>query len=331
MTTEDRTEPWREAWLGGSPEAEGRIFEQVAAKITRTQVKNQKAAGGPVTAGFQAKGLFGTYAAELRFLDLAPELQVGYARPGASYRTAVRFSNAEGRLLDDHQADLRGAALRVMVTPDEHHDLLMTSAPVSHARDARQFAEVAVATAGGGLPRYLGLVRLLFVLGPAETVRIVRNLAAGRKRITSLATESFWSRIPIAWGDTALQYALRPAPGTRPGGEPPAGDPDFLGHELAERLAGGDVTFELCVQRFRDPDQTPIEDAAVDWRSPDAPPEPIAVLTVKRGATDDPAVHDLRFNPWNTTAGFRPLGNLNRVRKIAYDTSAANRDRPADL
>jgi hypothetical protein len=36
-------------------------------------------------------------------------------------------------------------------------------------------------------------------------------------------------------------------------------------------------------------------------------------------------VEKLAFNPWNTTEDFRPLGNLNRVRKAAYGTSAAYR------
>ncbi|MEV6301174.1 peroxidase family protein [Actinoplanes sp. NPDC051861] len=330
MTTEDRTTNraplWTESYLGGSPQAERRIFEGLAVKIMQTQARNRAAAGGPVTAGFQAKGLFATADAELRFLDIAPDLRAGFAQPGAVHPTAVRFSNAEGRILSDHEADLRGAALRVTVSPGEHHDLLMTSAPVSHARDARQFAEIAVATAGGGWRRHAGLVRLVFALGPGETVRVVRNLTAGRRRVPSLATETFWSRVPIAWGDTAVQYLLRPAPGTPAAGDPPAGDPDFLGHELASRLSRGDVSFELCVQRFRDPRSTPIEDAAADWRSPAAPPEPIAVLTLRAGAADDPAVHALRFNPWNTTDEFRPLGNLNRVRKVAYDASAAHRD-----
>ena len=37
------------------------------------------------------------------------------------------------------------------------------------------------------------------------------------------------------------------------------------------------------------------------------------------------AVEQLAFNPWNTTADFQPLGNLNRARKAAYDASAAPR------
>ncbi|MET0415385.1 MAG: peroxidase family protein [Actinoplanes sp.] len=316
---------WRETYLGGSPEAERRLFARLARQIMQAQLKNRRASGGgPIVAGFQAKGTYAVDDAELRFLDLPADLRVGFARPDAVYRTAVRFSNAEGRILSDHEPDLRGVALRVHVSPDEQHDLLMTNAPVAHARDARQFTEFAVATAGGGVGRYLGLVRLVFVLGPFETVRMVRNVLAGRTRIGSVATETYWSRTPITWGDElAVQYLLRPVDGTPAAGPPPPDDPDFLGREMTERLARGEVRFELCVQRFRDPRSTPIEDAAVDWRSPDAPPEPVAVLTIRPGAADLP---QLRFNPWNTSDEFRPLGNLNRVRKAAYDASAAHRN-----
>ena len=324
---------WRETFLGGTPEAERQLFEKMAVKIMRTQLKNRKASGGgPITAGFQAKGTFAVDDAELRFLNLPEDLRVGYAQPGAAYRTAVRFSNAEGRILSDHEPDLRGAALRVMASTDEQHDLLMTSAPVSHARDARQFTEIAVATAGGGMGRALGIVKLVFVIGPFETLRAVRNVLAGRQRITSVATTTYWSRTPIKWGDqVAVQYLLRPFPGAPEAPAPSPADPDFLSGEMAGRLQRGDVRFELCVQRFRDPKSTPIEDAAVDWRTPDAPPEVIAVLTIPRRASsetpagDSKALNGLRFNPWNTTEDFRPLGNLNRVRKVSYDASAAHR------
>ncbi|GAA2647177.1 peroxidase family protein [Paractinoplanes durhamensis] len=326
MTTGIKAAAWREAYLGGSPEAERQLFARMAVKIMQTQAKNRKAAGGPVVPGFQAKVTFAVDDAELRFLDLPPELRVGFAQPGAVYRTAVRFSNAEGRILSDHEPDLRGAGLRVHVSAAEQHDLLMTSAPVAHARDARQFTEFALATAGGGLGRYLGLGRLLFVLGPAETVRMVRNVQAGRTRAASVATVTYWSRTPITWGaEIAVQYFLRPL--ATEAASPPAGDPDFLGHEMQRRLAQGDVRFELCVQRFRDERETPIEDAAVDWRSAAAPPEPIAVLTIRSGTPDSPAARELRLNPWNTTDDFRPLGNLNRVRKAAYDASSAHRNR----
>ncbi|MCO8277299.1 catalase [Actinoplanes sp. TRM 88003] len=326
MTTATKAQ-WHEAFLGGSPEVERVIFDRVAQQIMLTQLRNRPARGAPIVAGFQAKGTYAVDDAHLRFVDdLPPELQVGFARPGAAYRTSVRFSNAEGRILDDREPDLRGAALRITVTEDEQHDLLMTNAPVSHARDARQFAEFALATAGGGVGRYTGLVKLAFVLGPAEAARMVRNVVAARRRITSVATETYWSRTPITWGaELAVQYLLRPVPDAPEGGE--RDSPDFLSAEMEARLSRGDVQFELCVQRYRNPEETPIEDAAVDWRTPGAPPEPVAVLTIRTGSCDNPVVHGLRFNPWNTTDDFRPLGNLNRSRKAAYDASAAHRDR----
>jgi hypothetical protein len=36
-------------------------------------------------------------------------------------------------------------------------------------------------------------------------------------------------------------------------------------------------------------------------------------------------IEELAFNPWNSTDAFRPLGNLNRARKSAYDASSAHR------
>jgi Animal haem peroxidase/Catalase len=331
---------WQERYLGGSAEAERVLFERWARQIMLIQIKNRKRAGArAIERAFQAKGTFAVDDAELRFLHLPPQLRAGFAQPGAAYRTMVRFSNAAGTLAADRGPDLRSVALRIMVSPDQQHDLLMTNYPTNHARDARQFMEFAVATAGGGLSRFFGLVRLAFVCGPFETLRMLRNVQRARRRkVASVATETYWSRGAIRWGDTlAVQYLLRPAPGTPPAPEPAASkpaadDPDLLTHEAVRRLAAGDVRFELCVQRFADARSTPIEDMSVAWRERVSPVEPVAVLTIARrdasgqGDVAEPAaLHSLNFNPWNTTELFRPLGNLNRVRKSAYDASAAHR------
>ena len=77
---------------------------------------------------------------------------------------------------------------------------------------------------------------------------------------------------------------------------------------------------------------TPIEDTAVEWKEKHSPVEPVATLTIRQTditSTDAQAraaaIEQLAFNPWNTTEDFRPLGNLNRARKAAYDASAAHR------
>jgi Animal haem peroxidase/Catalase len=329
---------WTEELVGGSPEAERRTFEKLARDMLLVQRKNRRSAAHGVSTAveraFHAKSTLAVDDAELRFLDLPPELRAELAQPHAAYRTVVRFSNAAGTRQPDFKPDLRGVALRIHATPNQQHDLLMTNSPVSHARDAEQFVRFAVATAGGRLSQVLGVARLLLRYGPFETGRMVRNVRCGRRRkVRSIAGETYWSRGAIRWGETlAVRYLLRPAPGTARGPRPSRHDPDYLSNEIALRLAGGDVRFELCIQRFKDVRTTPIEDTAVPWSERVSPPEPVAVLTIRSRAVDGAgaeatarAVDAMAFNPWNTTDRFRPLGNLNRARKAAYDASAAHR------
>ncbi|WP_448628512.1 peroxidase family protein [Geodermatophilus sp. URMC 64] len=333
------TATWTEEYAGGSAEAERRLFDDLAWEIMQVQLKNQRAAsadGVPhgVDRAFHAKPTMAVADAQLRFLDLPAELRAGFAQPGAVYPTAVRFSNAAGTGQPDFAKDLRGVALRITVSPEEQHDLLMTNFPVSHARDARQFVAFASATAGGTAARLLGLVRLAFRCGPLETIRMVRNVQKGRRRkVGSVFTETYWSRGAIRWGgDLAVRYLLRPAAGTPAAPPPSRTDPAYLSNEAAGRLSAGDVRLELCVQRYRDPRSTPIEDTAVEWSEDVSPPEPVAVLTISARDVADAtervragAIEAMAFNPWNTTDDFRPLGNLNRARKAAYDASAAHR------
>jgi hypothetical protein len=330
---------WMETPVGGSPEAERLEFERLAREIMRVQLKIAKTAsahGVPhgVDRAFHAKSTLAVDNAELRFLDLPAELQAGFAQPGASYPTVVRFSNASGIPQADTEPDLRGVALRVQVSPEETHDLLMTNFPVSHARDANQFVEFAKATAGGGASRLLGILGLLRLFGWHETVRMLKNVTTARRRkVTSVATETYWSRGAMRWGPTlAVRYLLRPAPDTEPAPRVPKDDPSYLSNEVIRRLQQGDIRLELCIQRYVDDVSTPIENTAVEWSERVSPPEPVAVLTIAQGdvSTVDVlaqarVIDTMAFNPWNTTDEFSPLGNLNRARKAVYDAGAAHR------
>jgi heme peroxidase/catalase len=319
---------WQESYRGGSAEAERREFQRLAGDILRVQLRNRAAASShgvphPVDRAFHARSTLVSTTAELTFGRLPPELAVAFAQPGATYPVTVRFSNASGAHRADDEPDLRGVALRIHGPAGAVHDLLMTNFPVSHARNARQFVRFAVATAGRRRDRALGLVGLAVTEGPRETLRMLRNVSAGRaQRVESVATETYWSRGASRWGDLAVRYLLRPALGTAPGSATGDHAPDHLTREANARLAQGPLRFELCVQRFQDEASTPIEDTAVPWTGPE--PEPVAVLTITR-ADDPESVDPIAFNPWNTTDEFRPLGNLNRARKAAYDASAAHR------
>ena len=326
---------WKESYAGGSAEVERREFEQLAIDIMRAQLKAKKASkSAGIDRAFHAKATLAAENAEILFRkDLPAELRVGFARPGARYPVTVRFSNAANCAAPDYAPDLRGIALRIHVSEGEQHDLLATNFPVSHARNARQFVKFAAATAGGGLSRIVGLLGLLFSVGPFETLRMVRNVSKARKhRPRSVALESYWSRGAMRWGDHAVRYLVRPVKGAPDAPDPPLKDPEYLSKEAALRLAGGDIECELCLQLFVDERTTPIENTAAGWPEARAPAVPVATLRIPRtdaGTASARAsartIDGLAFNPWNTTDEFRPLGNLNRARKSAYDAGASHR------
>ncbi|UBU15543.1 peroxidase family protein [Nonomuraea gerenzanensis] len=328
-----------ERYVGGSPERERVIFDKLARDLMRVQLKIKDRAHAPgVDRAFHAKAILGVENATLRFHDDLPEdLRAGFARPGAEYPVVVRLSNASGTRQPDQAPDMRGAALRVQVGPEETHDLLMTNHPVSHARNAREFVVFAQVMAGANsnLRKALALyVELPWALGLKTATRMRRNVMAGsRREVRSLALETYWSRGAILWGEAGpVRYRLRPAPAAPPAPTPPEGDPDYLAHELAARLARQDVVLQLCVQRYEDQRLTPIEDGAAEWPDADVPVVPVATLTIPRQDLDTAdaraaaaRIDRLAFDPWNTTDAFRPLGNLNRARKAAYEAGSAHR------
>ena len=121
--------------------------------------------------------------------------------------------------------------------------------------------------------RLLILPRLLASVGPFEMIRMFRNVLKGsRRKVPSLALETYWSRGAILWGDAGpVRYLLRPAAGVPDAPEPSRTDPDYLHHEIAKRLRGGDVVFDLCLQPYVDEERTPIEDGSVEWTEAASP------------------------------------------------------------
>ncbi|MGH3780170.1 MAG: peroxidase family protein, partial [Pseudonocardiaceae bacterium] len=144
---------------------------------------------------------------------------------------------------------------------------------------------------------------------------------------SSLAGLTYWSRGAIRWGAAGpVRYRLRPV---SVASGPDAYGPDRLRTDLALRLVMGDIEFELGVQRYVSEILTPVEDTSKRWVGPW---EPVARLIVPRQNLDtaearliERRVGRLAFNPWNTTEEFRPLGNLNRARRAAYEASSAHR------
>lgn len=321
---------WREVPLGGSQSREDELIRGFGSQMNHIQALVKARQHAPVVRrGQHAKIQAGITNAEFRVAaDVPADLRSRLFEPGATYPATVRLSNCNGLVEPDSARDLRGLAVRLAVDEGTLQDFLATNAPASHARDPIQFMVVARAFASGS--RIATFLRLLVGLGPFETLRVVRVLNAGTSRhVSSLATEVFWSRCPIAFGACALKYRLEPLDAA-PAAGGAAGD-DYLRDELTERLRRGPVTFAFRVDRFVDERSTPIEDGTVQWRS-NGPPETIATLVIPQQdlTTDDARraeehVDGLDFTPWNCVEGLRPLGSMNRARRWVYEASQAYR------
>lgn len=320
---------WREIHYGGSPEAEEAHFRDLADVIVGVQRTNKRKSGSQISRRtFHAKIVVGVDNAELVFrTDLPADLWAGAFTAGARLPVIVRLSNASGTVRPDGGPDLRGAALKIALPEGGEHDLLMTSYPVSHARDATQFVKVARIGAG---PKPLIVPRMLAAFGPSETARILRNLKQANRPSPSLALESYWSRGAVLWGHAGpVRFRLSPLTGPVPASAPPSDSPDSLQADFAARLTDSPIRFALHIQKYVSEELTPIEDGAIEWKERDSPWIGVATLTIPAQNILDPqglANHDhvdtLSFNPWHAPAEFRPLGNLNRARRTVYTASA---------
>lgn len=338
-TTSHAGTDWHEDYLGGSKEAEDNMIrKRFVPEVNRIQRDireiEEKHSIGRAQHGKMLAGISNAH------FDISPDipsdLQLGLFRPGQSYPALVRFSNASSFEQIDAARDLRGAALRVISDGGKEHDFLMTNAPFSHARDARQFMTIASAVTRRGRPAIIwkssagrlvpGLLRIARRLGVQEALRVLRTIRTQTSRpVTSLAAEQYWSRAPFAFGPVALKFKLQPS--ANEGAPDPNSTPTpDLRRELIARLNKGPVEFDFRVQRYVDPDKTPIEDGTVEWTEADSPFTTIARLVIPQQTLDPDVeikVNNLAFNPWITSSeDIRPLGSMNRARKLVYEASA---------
>jgi hypothetical protein len=134
----------------------------------------------------------------------------------------------------------------------------------------------------------------------------------------------YWSTTPYLFGPgRAWKYITRPC-STRTSTMPPELTDHYLRDALRAHLAQDDACFDFMIQFQVDSHRMPIEDASVEWKEEESPYRPVARIRIPRQRIDDDArvkaCEEIAFNPWYCLAEHRPFGNMNRARKIIYET-----------
>jgi hypothetical protein len=277
----------------------------------------------------------GLVAAAVVVDDVPADLRHGvFAAPGR-YEAWVRFSNGSPRVQSDRKRDQRGLAIKLLGVSGEKmldaerdaqtQDFVLASAPRFFIRDAASY--VAFAEAAARRPSFRVFGYFLGFNPFGWRLHELGALVASLQHTSDLLATRYWSQVPSRLGPHVVKYSARPV--GMSGGARTADSPDSLREALAAHLAARPARFEFLVQRQRNPRTMPIEDATIEWSERESPFERVATLEIPVQRFDTPdrmaLAEQLSYTPWHTLPAHEPLGGINRMRRVVYETLSAHR------
>jgi hypothetical protein len=259
----------------------------------------------------------GCVRAEFRVMDaVPPELAAGVFAAPRTYQAWIRYSNGSGTPQPDSVGDGRGMAIKLMGvedSPSTTQDFIMVNYPVFFVRNAADYVDFQLNLLKFFLPGFnpfrLRLHELLVAL------------AITRQKVLNPLNSRYWSMTPILLGSGAAKYSARPI---APLSSFTATDsPNFLRANLARHLAQGGAEFDFMLQPQGQSTAMPIEDPTIRWDEAASPFTPVARITIPPQTFESPEqlafCENLSFTPWHCVEAHRPLGGINRVRRLVYD------------
>jgi hypothetical protein len=261
--------------------------------------------------------------------NLPEAFRIGVFREPATFKALIRFSNSDGSIKPDKSRDIRGMAIKLMNVPGEKilkdarheqtQDFVLISCPVFPAADVKKFDQIAAAILGSAWAKLR-----FFITNP----RVVWILLKTMKKFANPLQIRYFSTTPYLFGDRAVKYSATPLFIT-PDRIPVAPSDDYLRLAIANQLKDGEAVFDFAVQLQTDAEAMPIEDPRVEWPETVSPFHKVATIRILQQDCDNDQVaaygENLSFTPWHALPEHRPLGGINRARKVIYETISKRR------
>jgi deferrochelatase/peroxidase EfeB len=323
-----------------SPAEEARI-DALCAEINTYQRGFARRGDGQVHRGFHVKSHTGLRAHFTVLDDIPPEAKHGVFAAARTFEARVRLSNGFSSPMPDWFPDLVGCAVKLLgvegaklLEGEEDsgsQDFVALNQPYVPADTPEQLMLISTAPANPLTAPF----RIVAGLGLAHAARVVwwaLKWALRRIPLGSVTTEDFYSAVPITIGPHAVKFKWESRQTALP--RPPGASwLNYLRDDLRRRLLAGDLRFDFMVQFYVDPVRTPI-DGAYAWEVPFVK---LAELTIPgcdidsyEAKAEEHRLRDLSFNPWHAIEAHRPIGNIQRARRVVYRASAMLRARKAD-
>ncbi|AVV50469.1 catalase family protein [Leptospira santarosai] len=266
--------------------------------------------------------------------SIPEEFKFGIFNSSKTYSAWIRFSNGSITKKPDQEGDIRGMGIKLLevdgpkLATDEKRtqDFLLINHPVLPV---------------GAPNEYLALFKAAFVKRPMsyffggmpwdwKLTALKEAISIRRKKIPDVLEIRYWSTTPYRLGNdsTAVKYSAKPCE-IKNQEVPQNPAEDYLRQTMISHLKEKSACFEFMLQKQGNPISMPIEDPAVHWNENDSPFVPVAKIEIpiQEFATSerDRFCENLSLNPWHSLPEHRPLGGINRVRKIAYESIAKYR------
>jgi len=309
------------------PPDETEATAQIAALI-RGQVAQDKQETGSAHRDAHAKA-HGCVRAQFRLEEHLPaELRQGVFQERRVYKAWIRFSNGSGRSQNDAVGDAQGMAIKLMGVPgpklgDEKatQDFLMITGPAFFVRNAADYVEFTKATKAGKPMKFFFRGWNPFRWRYHES-RMALSLL--HRKTANPLDARYWSVAPFLMGATGpVKFSARPC-APPPAEKADKRNPNFLRDAMSAQLKGGGACFEFLVQVPKAPPKFPIEDPTIKWSEKDSPFQKVATIDIPSQRFESPEqqtfCEDVSMSPWHAVPEHRPLGGINRVRKVVYET-----------
>ncbi|MGK7957665.1 MAG: catalase family protein [Crocosphaera sp.] len=279
--------------------------------------------------------------------NMSDQFKVGIFANPKIYPVWVRFSNGSGfsdengHFQPDTRGDIRGISIKLLgvrgckafenSAPNEQ-DFIAVNTPVFFLRDAKAYLyffpvvnairEGKITLNDDGIPQHIPdeLKQSYEVI--AYSLPLLNKVRS--QIMTSPLEANYWSATPYKFGNNAIKYGVFPHLEKEKFNIGKAQDKtNYLREAMTKHLAEKEAYFDFSIQLQTDAEKMPIEDPTVLWDEKESPFIKVATLKIFKQEfnTQERIEMDEKqsFSPWNCLEEYRPLGGVNRARKIYVD------------
>lgn len=219
--------------------------------------------------------------------------------------------------------------LGVEGSPTGNHDLVMMDDERFFSKDGENYLPMTEALLGGktALAKFL-------IMHPRQAAVLLTS----RHALKSPLQSAYFSSTPYKLGSHSSRFTMQPCDVNSIYNSLPdskTASPNYLRERLAAVVQKQDTCFDFYVQPNNDPSRNNVEDSTLVWSRSESPLVKVGriLIPVQSDMLSEKQMNfceNVSMDPWRAPAENRPMGQINRIRKLAYPRISGFRHKAND-